>query len=360
MNTSDLRQYRLMQQGIVRSELRTPLEVIKNLGAMQGQDYHGSLWAIGLRTGLTQREVIAHIEKREIIRTWPQRGTLHFVPPNDSRWMVGLSAERLIKGAARRREQLGIDDETFLGGEKILRKAFLKEKLLSRPKILKLLEEGGISVDNGRGYHILWYLAQIGILLIAEMDGKQQTFGLLEVLFPEAKMFTRPDAIKLLAERYFTSHGPATLQDFVWWSGLTVKDARLGVIENAHVLRSELIGDTEYWLDKDAKLPESTKRTAYLLPGFDEYFLGYKDRSAIINSAFMQQVVPGGNGMFKPTIVIDGRVVGTWQRVLKKNRVTVMLFPFKKLNATDEDLLTIPAKQYADFIELPVETEIVY
>jgi hypothetical protein len=360
MNTRQLREYRLIQQGITHAEIHTPLEIIKNLGAMQGQDYHGSLWAIGLRTGLTQREVIKHIEKREIIRTWPQRGTLHFVPPNDSKWMVGLSAERLVKGAARRREQLGIDDETFLSSEKILRRAFLKEKLLSRPKILKFLEEGGISVSDGRGYHILWYLAQIGILLIAEMDGKQQTFGLLEVLFPEAKLLGRPDAIKLLAKRYFTSHGPATLQDFVWWSGLTVKDARLGVIENAHVLRSELIGDTEYWLGKDATLPNASKRTAYLLPGFDEYFLGYKDRAVVIDLTFMQQVVPGNNGMFKPTIIIDGRVVGTWQRVLKKNRVTVKLFPFKKLNATDEDLLTIPAKQYADFIELPVETEIVY
>jgi hypothetical protein len=357
MNISDLRQYRLIQQGIVRSSKRTALEVVENLGAMQGQDYHGSLWAIGLRTGLTQKEVIEHIEKREVIRTWPQRGTLHFVPPLDSKWMVGLSAERLIKGAAARRENLGIDETTFRKSEEILRDAFKQDKLLSRPKILKLLEEGGVSVSDGRGYHILWYLAQIGILLIAEMDGKQQTFGLLEVLFPEAKILSRPEAIKLLAKRYFLSHGPATLQDFVWWSGLTVKDARFGVIENAHVLRSELIGDIEYWLDKDAKLPKTVQQSAYLLPGFDEYFLGYKDRSGIIDPAFVQQVVPGGNGMFKPTIVIDGKVVGTWQRVVKKDKVMLTLSPFEKLSADDQKSLTIPLKQYSYFAELPIETK---
>ncbi|HEY8886390.1 MAG TPA: winged helix DNA-binding domain-containing protein [Candidatus Microsaccharimonas sp.] len=355
MNTRQLREYRLFQQGIIRSAKRTPFEVIKNLGAMQGQDYHGSLWAIGLRTGLTQREVIKHIAQHEVIRTWPQRGTLHFVPPLDSKWMVGLSAERLVKGAQRRRERLGIDETTFHSSEKILRAAFLKNDLLSRPKILQLLEEGGISVSEGRGYHILWYLAQIGILLIAEMDGKQQQFGLLEVLFPDALNLDRLAAIKLLTKRYFISHGPATLQDFVWWSGLTMKDARFGLIENAHILRSELMSDTEYWLDKDAALPRSSKQRAYLLPGFDEYFLGYKDRHVIIDLGYMQKVVPGNNGMFKPTVVIDGKVVGTWQRSVKKDRVVITLYPFASFTDDEVTLLHVPAKQYGNFLEMPVE-----
>jgi hypothetical protein len=358
MNTRRLREHRLLQQGIARSEKHTPLEVIRQLGAMQGQDYHGSLWAIGLRTGLTQREVIKHIEHHEVIRTWPQRGTLHFVPPLDSKWMVGLSVERLIKGAKRRREQLGIDEATFEKSEKILRSAFLKNHLLSRPTILKLLEEGGISTTEGRGYHILWYLAQIGILMIAEMDGKQQQFGLVEVLFPNVLILSRPEAIKLLAQRYFTSHGPATLQDFVWWSGLTVKEARLGLIENAPVLRSEIIGDTEYWLDKNAKLSKSTRQSSYLLPGFDEYFLGYKDRSSIIDPVFMQKVVPGKNGMFKPTVVINGQVVGTWQRALKRDRVCITLHPFEPLTEDEAELITVPAKQYGEFLELPIEIRI--
>ncbi|MDB5179968.1 MAG: hypothetical protein JWN12_600 [Candidatus Saccharibacteria bacterium] len=358
MNIQELREYRLTQQGIVRSGKRTPLEVIESLGAMQGQDYHGSIWAIGLRTGLTQAEIIKAIENYEVIRTWPQRGTLHFVPPLDARWMVGISADRLIKGAAQRRVSLKLDDSHFVKAEKTVKSILTNGKLVSRPVLIAALEHVGVATADGRAYHIIWDLSQRGILFVGAMDGKQPTYGLIEETFRNNTVISREEGIILLTKRYFLSHGPATLQDFAWWSGLTMKDVRFGLSENETLLQRVLIEGRDYWFDKSAKISASSIQIAYLLPGFDEYFLGYKDRSAIIDANNVQKVVPGNNGMFKPTIVINGVIVGTWQRTIKKDKVIITLSPFEKLSVKQRKLINIPAKQYSDFLELPVELEV--
>jgi len=357
MTLQDIANLRLLNQQIAIGKFNTPLEVVKHMGAMQAQDYYGSLWAIGLRCNHTEKEVIKAIEDLKIVRTWPQRGTLHFVPAEDAKWLVSLSADRLLKGAQRRRQNLGLDDTVLLKSTKVVTMA-LQHGMLTRQKVMDALEATGISTQSGRGYHILWYLSQSGVTFIGPMQGKQQTIGLLDKEIACQNYFDPQDGKIELAKRFFISHGPATVQDFVRWSGLTTVDVKVCIEANKPLLVSQKVDDQEYWMPKE--LPDQTLpiTDSYLLSGFDEYMLGYKDRTASLHINHAQKIVPGGNGMFLPTIVVNGQVVGTWKRAIKKNHVLISLSPFEALTNSELESLKKPANQYGQFLSLPTKLKL--
>jgi Winged helix DNA-binding domain len=357
MTTQELVALRLLHQRIARTDTSTPEAVALHMGAMQAQDYYGVLWSLGLRTGCREAEVVQATAEQRIIRTWPQRGTLHVVPPADAKWLVGLSADRLLKGAARRRASLGLDDHILQTAKRALVQA-LHGKLLTRPEVMGALEQAGVSTASGRGYHILWYLSQTGVTYIGPMRDKQQTIGLLDELVPHAADYSREQGLAELAKRYFVSHGPATVQDFMWWSGLTAADAKAGLAANNNLLTSAACEDKTYWLAKAAP-PAGDPNAAFLLPGFDEYILGYKDRSAVLHASHAPKIVPGGNGMFLPTIVVHGQIVGTWKRTIKKDHVAITLAPFSELGKADLRQLEAPAALYGAFLGLPPKLTIV-
>lgn len=352
MTKQELTSLRLSNQKIIQKKI-SALGILEHMGAMQGQDYNGALWSIGLRTGLTKKEILKSIDSHEILRTWPQRGTLHFVPAEDAKWMVGLSAEKMLRSVTSRHERLSLNDKILLQSKKILTKALSGGKVLSRPKIMELLKQSELNTDAGRGYHTLWYLSQTGILIAGSVDEKQQTFALLDEWVKSSNNLTREESINLLTKRYFTSHGPATIQDFMWWSGLTTKEVNAALDANKKIFVCEKVDGKDYWLKKGLKA-ETDEQRAYLLPGFDEYMLGYKDRTAALPTAYANIICPGGNGMFLSTIVINGQVVGTWKKVTKKDGVLITLTPFKKLNKVDMKLLEKPAEQYGRFLGLKV------
>lgn len=354
MTNQDIATLRLANQGIATTTPQTAVDIVGRMGAMQAQDYYGSLWAIGLRAHSTEKEILKAIDACQIVRTWPQRGTLHFVLAEDARWLVSLSAERMLRGAKRQREQLGIDEKLLEQSEVVITQA-LSSGLLTRPKLMELLEDAGISTKSGRGYYILWHLSQSGVTFIGPMEGKQQTVGLLNSL-PVHHSYDREAGIAELAKRYFTSHGPATLADFIGWSGLTSKDAKAGLAANAHALTGRVVAGTEYWLPKTSVKPEGDA-TCYLLPGFDEYLLGYKDRSAVLHPDNFPKIVPSSNGIFLSTIVIDGQIVGTWKRTVKRDHVAVALTPFTSFSAADSAALQRSIEHYSSFLGLPVKIE---
>ena len=221
MTGSDIAQRRLGNQSIAPAASLTPGEVVKRLGAVQAQDYLGALWALGLRM---QRAVEADIEQaianREIIRTWPMRGTLHFVAAEDVRWMLALLTPRILARAARRHQQLALDEATFARSETLFTNALENGRSLTRNQMMDVLEQAGISTKGQRGYHILGWAAQNGLICFGPRQGKQHTFVLLDEWLPSGKSLSREEALAELAHRYFTGHGPATIQDFIWWSGL--------------------------------------------------------------------------------------------------------------------------------------------
>ncbi len=356
MTPNDIATLRLMNQQIARAAYNTPAEVVAAMGAMQAQDYMGALWSIGLRLPhATEADIEQAITERTIVRTWPMRGTLHFVAPADVRWMLELLTPRIVAGSAGRHKQLGLDAAIFTHSRKILTKALQGGQRLTREDAMAVLERNGISTAGQRGYHILGRLAHDGLICFGPRAGKQHTFVLLEEWVPAARKLERDEALAELARRYFISHGPATLQDFAWWSGLKISDARAGLAMAASHLVQESVGGMDYWMRADAHSMPHVAPSTFLLPGFDQFLLGYTDRSAALAPQHAQKIIPGGNGMFMPTLVVNGQVAGTWKRTITKKAVTIELSPFAALKKPETQAIAIAVQRYGQFLGLAVQ-----
>ncbi|MEU8242689.1 winged helix DNA-binding domain-containing protein [Actinoplanes missouriensis] len=313
---------------------RSVLGVAEWFGAMQAQDLNSVLWSLGLRTGLTLPEVVAATEDRSVVRTWPMRGTVHLVPSADAHWMLDLTGVRQLTSVAKRWDYLGLDEKTAHRSMEILAAALTSGGgRLTRSACLGALREGGIDVGGQRGYHLLWYASQRSLTAIAPNIGAEQTFVLLDDWVPQR--FTpssREEGLAILAQRFFRSHGPATVKDFAGWTSLGVRDARAG-IAGAGLAAVDVEG-VEMWADP-AVLDAGPVRGCWALPGFDEYLLGYKDRSLMASAEQLLKIIPGGNGVFQSTLVRHGQVVATWKRSLGKRAVTVTVLPLVPMDVDD-------------------------
>lgn len=349
---------RLLNQHIAGARFDHPEEVVTWMGAMQAQEYQQALWAVGLRMrSATQPDIEQAIANRKIVRTWPMRGTLHFISAENVRWMLELSASRRLAADRSRRRQLELDESILARCWQLFHAALQGGRSLPRSGMLHLLEDAHIDPSGQRGYHILWYLAQTSLICLGPRQGNEQTFVLLDEWVPTAPRLSHQEALARLATCYFASHGPATLNDFAGWSGITLAEARAGLEAAKPGLVSEQFDAKEYWEAKNApayqghELYDST--SVYLLPGFDEYLLGYKDRSDILRAEHARKAVPGGNGIFLPIIVVGGQVTGTWKRTRRRNAVDVTVRPFTPLD-TSQDRLADAAQRFSDFIGSPL------
>jgi hypothetical protein len=352
----DMAGYRLVNQQIAVSKCQKPADVVSSLGAMQAQDYLGTLWAIGLRLrAAIERDVELAIADRTIIRTWPLRGTLHFVAAADVHWLLELMGHRIISTANLRFERYGLDSAVLARIRKVLVKALQGSQQLTREEIYAVLERARISVEGQRGYHILWRMGVDRIICFGTRRGKQATFTLFDEWAPQVRKLDRDAALAELAWRYFKGHGPATLQDLVWWSGLTVRDATAGLSMVKSRLDSLTFNDKIYWISPETPSLNNLAPMVHLLPGFDEYLLGYRDRSASLNPAHTQKVQAGSNGIFLGTVVVNGKVVGTWKRELKKNAVRVTTDFFRPLTRAEAGALEKTINRYSEFLGLERE-----
>lgn len=349
---------RLANLQIVNRKDASVESVVAALGALQAQDYLGALWSIALRVpGATEASVEQAVFERKIVRSWPMRGTLHFVAAADLRWMLELLTPRIIAGSAGRCRELELDETIFQRSRKLFEKVLQGGQQITRDGLMELLEGSGISTKGQRGYHILWRLAQEGLLCFGPRVGKQQTFVLLEEWLPSFPHLTRPKALAELARRYFTSHGPVTFDDYVGWTGLKVAEAKEGWEAVASEFVNVRVDGEDYWMAKERL--KSVVPEAYLLPGFDEYLLGYKNRSLMVEPQYMDRIVPGGNGMFISTLVIKGQVIGSWRREVKKKAVDITINPFRVLKRSESVALTEAAERYGQFHGLPGKLEFV-
>ncbi len=346
----DIARQRLHNQQLAAAAFDTPGDVVEWMGAVQAQDFLGSLWAIGLRLPKAGQADIEHaVADKTIIRTWPMRGTLHFVPPADARWMLALLTPRVVARTAGQYRQAELDRGVFSRSAEALTKALQGGQQLTRIETYQVLERAGISAAGLRGLLILGRLAQEGLICFGPRRGKQPTFVLLDEWAPSARRLERDEALAWLARRYFTSHGPVTLQDFVWWSGLTTSDARAGLEAVRPELTQDVIDGQAYWLSPARPTRRMAAPTAYLLPAYDEYTVAYKDRSAVLDPAYTQQA---GYGI-GPTIVIDGQIAGTWKRTLKKETVVIETKLFTPLSQAKTRALAVAAERYGRFLGKP-------
>ncbi len=341
---------------------RTPLSVAEWFGAMQAQDIASGLWSLGVRVPhATVADVEAAFERREVIRTWPMRQTVHIVPAVDARWMLELTGARGLDRMRTRRQQLGLLPAdldrllTTLG-------AFLEDgQPRTRRDVLDALSADGIATDGQRGYHLLLYASLTGLTCIGPQRDGAQTVALLSAWAPQQVQLTRDEALVELAHRYFRGHGPTTVKDFAGWTGLTLTDARRGVEGNAGRLERVGEGADALWLTTELADAISDGQLAgqgtLALPGFDEYVLGYKDRSLHGDESLLDRVVPGGNGVFRATIVRRGSVIATWTRTLVRDQVKITVEPFAPLSGRARSDTERALGSYADYLgRVPVIT----
>lgn len=305
------------------------VEACRRLGAMQAQDLAHARWALGVRTeGATIDAVERAFASGSIVRTWPMRGTLHVVPSEDAAWMTRLFRRRNLARAARRLRETEIGARDLEVARRIVENA-LRGGRKPREALFAELARAGQRVDRQRGVHLLWHLAQEGLVALA---GDQ--FVWLSDLVRRPRAIDGDEALGELAARYRRGHGPATIDDFAVWSGLSKTEAKRA---------TEIAGEEEE--DEGSPAP-----SALLLPGFDEYHLGYADRSHCIEPRYEERIVPGGNGVFQPMVVLDGRVRGTWRRQVSRDAALVTISPFDKITARQADAVEQRANEYAAFL----------
>ena len=254
---------RLVSQQLAKIQFKEPGDVVTWMGALQAQDYSGAKWSIGLRlSGVTEEAIEQAIDNKKIIRTWAMRGTLHFVAPTDILWMLDLLAPRVISNNARRYRELELDEVTFTRSNDVIAKALDSDRQLDRPALVAMLEKKGISAAGQRTPYLLQRASLDRIIFQGTMRSNNPTFLLLDKSLPKTKPLKRDEALLELALRYFRSRGPATIQDFLWWSGLSRADANAGLEAIKSELDQETIEGRVYWR---ARSPCSSRRHAKAL-----------------------------------------------------------------------------------------------
>jgi hypothetical protein len=351
MTPQELLKIRLANQQILSSQFNTPDEIVRWLGAVQAQDYMGALWAVGCRLkNAKEKDIETAIAEKTIVRTWPMRGTLHFVAPEDAKWMLQLLTPRVISRAASVHRNSALDKKVFEKSKKIIIKALQGGKQLLRSDMYQVLEDAKINTSNTRGLHILGVLAQEGLICFGPRVSKQPSFVLLDEWITNHKLLKGDEAIAELTERYFTSHGPATIQDFCWWSGLTQTEARRGLEIIKQKLVEEKINGQSFWMKTTTPAKIKTPGI-YLLPPFDEYLVAYKDRSAALESLHSRKVF-SINGIFSPVVIINGKIAAIWKRTITKKEVIIELQAFQKFTPAQKESIRKAAKKYSRFIGL--------
>lgn len=323
MKPSDISAMRLNNQQIARSRFEKAQDLVQWMGVMQAQDYAMSKWALGTRLpGATDLSVEQAIDKGEIIRTHLLRPTWHLASSDDIYWMLELSSPQIKSAMKPRLKELELTDAVLSKSNAIIEKALAGNCHLTREELAVLLNQAGIITNDNRLSHILVYAEMEGIVCSGATKGKKQTYALLSERVQKTKNFTKEESLGKLARAYFSSHGPATLQDFIWWSGLPVKDARSALEMVKSEFISETIDSDTYYMAPDSSLAKNDKPSLYLLPAFDEFLISYKNRTASLLLENHKKTV-SNNGIFYPIIVLNGKVEGLWKRTFKKETVII-------------------------------------
>ncbi|WP_374945330.1 winged helix DNA-binding domain-containing protein [Agreia sp.] len=343
---------RLASQNLVRSTVASPAEVAQSMLATQAQDLSSAQWALAVRSpGTTLADVDQAFNEGTIVRSWPFRGTLHVTPAADLGWMLALTRDRILRGATTRHAGLGLDDAVFVRAADIVRGALRGGGRLSRAALLAELDASGIATGHQRGGHIIWYLAHTGLICFGPMGASGQDIVLADEWIPDPRRLSPDEALTELAVRYFTSHGPATVKDLLWWSKILVPEARRAIEGAGDRLRQIVVDDTVYYLGA-RQVDEPAVPALLLLPGFDEYLLGYGDRDAVLPPEHSDRVVPGSNGIFLPMVVSNGQIVATWRRTIRRGSVDVAATAFAPMAATTTARYTKAASAYARYLGL--------
>ena len=356
--TLDIPRYRLHNQFLSQTDLTEPDQIIKQLGAVQSQDYSGAKWALGqrLKNATTDAAIDKLFNEGKILRTHILRPTWHFVAPEDIRWMLALSAPRVHTVNGFMYRQQGLDRTIIKKSYAVLEKVLQGNNYLTRTELGSAFQEAGIK--NAESIRLGYFMMSAeldGIICSGPRRGKQFSYALLEERAPKVKTLTRDEALAELTRRYFATRGPATLHDFTWWSGLTMADANQGIESVKSQFVSEAIDGKTYWFDSSVSPVEEKSPTSHLLPNYDEYFIGFKDRSAIGKVAKRAGIKGDAPSFLAHIIILDGQIVGGWRRAMRKDAVQVEFMLITTLTKAQKQAVDRAVSQYGEFLKLPVE-----
>ncbi|MCL4560199.1 MAG: winged helix DNA-binding domain-containing protein [Chloroflexi bacterium] len=359
MPISNLALLRLVSQGISNPKNLRLDDIVAQLGAIQAQDYLAAKWALGLRSpGSRDADVERAFNEAKILRTHVLRPTWHFVAPEDIRWMLSLTGKRVKAAMASMFRQLELEDDLLKSCNEILAVALQGGKQLTRPELVSILRQAGISSGEPLRYPFILLNAELdGVICSGARHGKQHTYALLAERALEARDLPREQALGELTQRYFTTRGPATLKDFAWWSGLTVADAEEGVEMNKPYLVREIIDKKTYWRAPGTANLDHSAPTAYLLPNYDEYMVAYQDRSAFSDERIAKFLSPRDNAFLGYSVVLDGRIAAGWKRTIRKEYILIRINRYTRFTEAEEQAVEDAALRFGEFLGKPIEIE---
>jgi hypothetical protein len=278
------------------------------------------------------------------------------VLPEDIRWLLELTGPRVRRGLAARWRQLEIDEGVVARAGAAFRAALAGDRHLTRPELGAVLRAAGIAPDGQRLPHLLLGAELDGLIASGPRRGKQFTYALLAERAPQARALERTAALAELTRRYFRSHGPAQVQDFVWWSGLTVADARTGIALAGAALAHRGLGGKDYWFDAEAGPAGTTGAVAHLLSNFDEYTVGYRDRAAVIHADRpLEPALFSFGSILSNVVLVGGRVRGAWRRVVARGGVRVEVRLLDRLEPAEAAAVEEAGHRLGRFLGRPVE-----
>jgi hypothetical protein len=356
---------RLRNQKLVGSDVRAPAEIVAWLGAVQSQDYAGAKWALSLRghgsAGCTDADVDRAFNEGAILRTHVLRPTWHFVTPADIRWMLSLTGPRVQVGNRHYCRVNGLDKTVLARSRRTLERALGGGTHLTRAALGAALARAGIAGAGQRLAYLMMDAELEQVICSGPRVGKQFTYALVDERAPRARTLTGDEALAELAKRYFASHGPATVRDFVWWSGLTVKLAKTGLEMLGTALVSDTVDGLTHWSVPSTHLTKKRARagkpTVYLLPNYDEYLIAHKDRGHAVDSS----APPSADFFvgFPHQLVIDGILRGAWRRTLSARAATIVVRPLRPLSTMEKHALAEAVTRYGTFMDLPADFSLV-
>jgi Winged helix DNA-binding domain len=354
----DLGRWRLAAQHICGGRSSTPLETVESMGAVQAQDYLSGMWAVGLRTkDSTLSSVEKALSDKEIVRSPLLRNTIHIVPAANYRWMLGLLGKRMrpaIQSIARSNGVV-LDKGTMEKGHRIIAEALHGGRYLTRPELYGVLREQGMPVTSFAGLMLVQLAMVNGLVCFGPRDRGKQLLALLDDWIPQADDLPPDEALSRLAFQYFKEHGPAMVEDFAWWSGLSIAEARRGLGSvRSRLDRLDVEGRT-YWL-ADSEMPDDCALSGlWLLPSYDEYTVGYRDRSPIFDQYLIsQKTAQQARIALGNVMVADGKIIGSWKRTMTKEMVHLTAMPFRPLSPSSRKLLKTALDEYEVFLGRPL------
>ena len=345
---------RLRNQRIAARGLRGPQDVVTWFGAMQAQEYEPAKWALGLRMpdGTTSAKVERACDEGRILRTHVMRPTWHFVAAADIRWLLELTAPRVHRILSYYNRALELDGRTLTRGTVLIERALAAGHHLTRVELAESLSRARLPMSGNRLARVVMHAELEGVICSGRRRERQSTYALVAERAPDAERLSHEEALARLGQRFFRSHGPATIRDFAWWSGLTIADGKRAT----EMIRAEreVVDGLTYWTVERSPRRTAREERVHLLPIYDEYLVAYRDRQAVPHRPTTGGSSSTESVTFQHALVIDGHVAGTWRIVRSTRGVAIRAVPLRRLDSPERRALTAAVQRYERFVELPV------